>query len=190
MIAQLISKGLLRIFGWKVMGSTILKTWDKSVLVVAPHTSNWDFILALVVRKAYDFDSKFLGKASLFRPPFGGIFRWLGGYPVNRQKKSDIVQQSIQIFDQHDRFILALSPEGTRGGNGKFRSGFYHIARGANAQIILVTFDYGKKQVRFENCFALTGNSEEDIPKIEKYFEGVQGKNAPSIVSSKMMCFL
>ena len=170
-------KWVLDVLGWEVIGISILQNIDKAVLAVAPHTSSWDFFLALFVRKAYKFDSRFLGKKSLFKPPLKFIFEWLGGYPVDRKHKTDLVKQCIDIFNQHNKFLLALAPEGTRKAGGKFKSGFYHIAQGANVDIILTTFDFEHKKVIFEPCFQLTGDSKVDIAKIEQHFSGIKGKN-------------
>ena len=177
-MARIFCKWVLDLLGWKVHGIAHIHNTNKAVLVVAPHTSNWDFFLAIFVRNAYEFDSRFLAKASLFTPPLNYLFKWLGGYPVDRKSKSDLVQQCIDIFNNHDRFLLSLAPEGTRKGTGNFKSGFYHIAIGANVDIILTTFDFEHRIVSFEPCFDLTGDVKEDILRIEKYFEGVKGKNS------------
>ncbi|MBK6902845.1 MAG: 1-acyl-sn-glycerol-3-phosphate acyltransferase [Saprospirales bacterium] len=108
------SRFILRIFGWKIHGWDP-KLLDKYVVIVIPHTSNWDFPLGLLVRQAMDAPHlKFIGKDSLFRPPFGAIFRWLGGYPVDRSKRTHFVDSIVDLYNTQSRFVVVLSPEGSR----------------------------------------------------------------------------
>lgn len=167
---------ILRLFGWKIKG------WDpnlldKFVVIVLPHTSNWDFPLGLLVRKALNADHlKFVGKDSLFKPPFGALFRWLGGYPVDRSKRTNFVDSIIDIFSATERFGVVLAPEGTRKKVNQLKTGFYYIALGAKVPIVMVRFDWGTKTVTWREPFYPDGNWETDLKAIEDYFRGVQGK--------------
>src|SRR5690606_22564644 len=123
---RLVSKLVLKLLGWKSAG-TFPDHLKKYVVIVAPHTSNWDFVIGLLFRKALRLEhAKFLGKHQLFKPPFGWLFRWLGGYPVDRTSSHNLVDQVVKIFHGHDEFVLALSPEGTRQRVDKLKTGFYN----------------------------------------------------------------
>lgn len=169
-----ISKFLLRLWGWKIEGRYPHEV-KKMVVIVFPHTSNWDFPVGLLVRSALKADIKYVGKASLFRFPFGGLFRWLGGYPVDRSRNNNFVDAVTDIFNSKDQFSITLTPEGTRTKVDKLRTGFYYIALGAKAAIVMVKFDWGKKIVGFSEPFYPTGNYDEDIIKILDYYKGVKG---------------
>ena len=113
----------------------------KYIIAVAPHTSNWDFPVGLAARSVLRIQSaQFLGKSQLFVPPFGWIFRMLGGHPVDRSSSHDMVEQVVKIFAKHENFILAMAPEGTRKKVTKLRTGFYFIAKGAQVPIVPVGF--------------------------------------------------
>lgn len=173
-----IASWILKLMGWTYTGHEKLYHIPKYLLAVAPHTSNWDFPLGLLLRKAAGLDRvKFLGKDSLFRPPFGWIFRLLGGYPVDRSKHHNLVQAYIDIFNSKDEFAIVLAPEGTRKKVEHFKTGFYHIAKGAGIPIIPCVFDYSKKECRYLDPFYCTDNQERDIEYLESLFRGIQGKN-------------
>jgi 1-acyl-sn-glycerol-3-phosphate acyltransferase len=146
---------------------------------VAPHTSNLDFFVGVLARAFIKEikDSKFLGKKELFQPPFGWIFRVLGGYPVDRSRKSNLVDAIVEIFDSKERFIIALAPEGTRKYVGKLKTGFYYIAQKANIPIVMVGFDYVKKEVIISQPFYTGKSIKTDMPLIMKFFKGISGKN-------------
>jgi 1-acyl-sn-glycerol-3-phosphate acyltransferase len=117
----------------------------KYVIAVAPHTSWWDFPVGVLARSALHIEhARYLGKSQLFKPPFGWIFRKLGGTPVDRSSSHDMVEQVVKIFNAHDEFVLALAPEGTRQKVQKLRTGFYYIAKGAGVPIVPVGFDFEK----------------------------------------------
>ena len=166
----------LKAYGWE-LATDFPYHIKKAVIAVAPHTSNTDFLLGLAVRSVLDLQHiRYLGKEELFRPPFGFVFRKLGGTPVNRKSSTNMVQQVVEQFRAHDEFLLAMSPEGTRSRVDRLRTGFYHIARQAGVPIILVAFNYGKKLVHFAPPFYPGTNEEEDLRQIIVFFAGVQGK--------------
>ncbi|MDE2299982.1 MAG: 1-acyl-sn-glycerol-3-phosphate acyltransferase, partial [Burkholderiales bacterium] len=144
----------------------------QGVLIVYPHTSNWDFVLGIVVKWAVGIQITFWGKASLFELPlFGRWLRWLGGVPVDRASPNGIVGQmarEIAAARAHDRFFwLALSPEGTRRYVTAWRSGFYHVALQAQVPVGLVFLDYGRRTVGVERFVTLSGDPVTDLATIE-----------------------
>lgn len=169
-----ISQFILRLWGWTIEGRYPHEV-KKMVVIVFPHTSNWDFPVGVLVRSALKADIKYVGKASLFRFPFGGLFRWLGGYPVDRSKNTNFVDAVVDIFNREDRFAITLTPEGTRGKVDKLKTGFYYIALGAKVPIVCVKFDWGRKIVGFSAPFYPTGDYDADIIDILKYYKGVKG---------------
>jgi 1-acyl-sn-glycerol-3-phosphate acyltransferase len=166
---------LLKLFGWKV-NFNLDPIPDKFIIAVIPHTSNWDFPLGLFTRSIMGVDSKFIAKQSLFKWPLGGIFKWLGGYPVDRSQHNNFVDTVIDVFNREEKFSTAISPEGTRKRVHKLKTGFYYIAKGAGVPILLCRFDYGNKRVDFSEPFYTTDDKEADFQYIESYFKGVVGK--------------
>lgn len=169
-----LSSLILRLLGWRIEG--VLPDAPKYVLIVAPHTSNWDFPLGLLTRNALRLGGSFLGKAELFRPPFGWFFRWLGGYPVDRSHSTNLVEASAALIRQHEHFILVLAPEGTRKYTPAWKTGFYYIARAAGVPILMVQFDYEHRCVRIGKLFYPGDNAEQDLAAIYDYYRGVKGK--------------
>lgn len=167
---------ILSLTGWRAANQFPYEL-KKYVLIVGPHTSNWDFIIGVLFRKALRLEkARYLGKKELFDPPFGFLFRWLGGYPVDRSKNKNMVEEVVKIFQTHDEFGIALSPEGTRTRVEKLRTGFYNIARGANVPIVMVGLDFPNKQVVFSKPFMVTDNQEADMEHILKFFRPIKGK--------------
>jgi 1-acyl-sn-glycerol-3-phosphate acyltransferase len=148
----------------------------KCVVIVAPHTSWVDFFLGLLVRSILKEEINFIGKKSLFNPPFGWYFRWMGGTPIDRSKNSDTVVSTAKIFTRRQVFRLALSPEGTRKKVTEWKTGFYYIAKEAKVPIVMVAFDYGKKQVKISDPVFTTDNKETDFKRYKEFFKGVVGK--------------
>jgi 1-acyl-sn-glycerol-3-phosphate acyltransferase len=170
-----ISEMILRLLGWKIKGRYPAEL-PKVMLIVIPHTSNWDFPLGILVRSAIRADIKFIAKDSLFKPPFGRLFKWLGGYPVNRSKSSNFVQNMVDIFNREAYFHTVIAPEGTRRKVDKLKTGFYYIAKGGQAAIAMCKFDWGNKEVVFSDPFYPSNDMEADFEHIYTYFRGVKGK--------------
>ena len=169
MLVKYIFKVIWRLMGWKIVGDV---PWHekKYVIIVAPHSSNWDFIIGVLVRGIMGFDSKFLGKKSLFQFPLGWFFRMMGGYPVDRSKSMNLVDQVVQIYDRHERFVVALAPEGTRKNVHEWKTGFYYIAHNANIPIVRAKIDWQAKQVVWFDPIRTTGNIEKDMIKIKEVY--------------------
>jgi 1-acyl-sn-glycerol-3-phosphate acyltransferase len=164
-----------RLLGWRIVG-TFPPHLKKYVVAVGPHTSNWDFIIGLAARSILRMQhAKFLGKSALFRAPYGWFFRWLGGTPVDRSQSHDMVEQVAARIRASDRFILAISPEGTRKKVSKLRTGFYYIAKAAGIPIIPVGFDFAKKQIII-SAPLMPANFERDMDALLAFYRGVNGK--------------
>jgi 1-acyl-sn-glycerol-3-phosphate acyltransferase len=175
---QLLAKFIyFKILGWDINGN-FPSHLDKFVIIVVPHTSWWDFLLGLLIREVWDEEINYIGKKSLFDSPLGWFFKWTGGTPIDRSKISDTVKATAQIFSERKKFRLALSPEGTRKKVEKWKTGFYFIAKTANVPIVLVAFDYGKKEIKVSEPVHTTENQQADFEKYHNFYEGVEGKTS------------
>ena len=166
---------IFRLFGWKWVGSENTDV-PKAIYAVVPHTSGWDFPIGLLSRGALQKDIKYIGKASLFRPPLGWIMYALGGYPVDRSKRTNFVDAVVDIFDSKESFYIAIAPEGTRKRVDKLKTGFYYIALGAKVPVILTAINYQKREVYFSKPFHPTGDLEKDFEEIDAFFRQGVGK--------------
>lgn len=137
---------LLRLLGWRVTGAP-LPDVPKAVVIGAPHTSNWDFVGTMGARFALGVDVRWMGKHTLFRPPFGWFMRLLGGLPVNRNAASAAARGTIDAFRRRDRLWLAIAPEGTRSGQAKWKGGFYRIAKSADVPILMIALDARERRI-------------------------------------------
>lgn len=164
----------LKLFGWKVVGD--LPKEKKYIVVVAPHTSNWDFMAGLFARFSLGVKINFLAKRQLFFFPLGALLKILGGVPVDRAKQNNQVERVAELFDSQNEFRLAITPEGTRGPVTRWKQGFYHIAWKAQIPLALVALDYASKEVRIREPFWPTGDINQDFPQILDYFRAVQGR--------------
>jgi 1-acyl-sn-glycerol-3-phosphate acyltransferase len=168
---------LFKILGWRINGS-IPADLKKYIFAVGPHTSNWDFLMGLIARSVLHLrNARFLGKSSLFRFPYGWIFRLMGGYPVDRSKNQDMTTQVAEIFNSHEYFILGIAPEGTRKKVEKLRTGFYYIAKKAGIPILPCGFDYGRKELVIGKPLWPGKDIEKDMAKLMKFYQSIKGKN-------------
>lgn len=173
---RLIWSLFLRVFGWKTKNAFPYHI-KKCVLIVGPHTSSWDFVLGVAFRSTLRLTTtKFLGKAELFKGPFGFIFRKLGGYPVERSAHHNMVEEAAGLFENKASFVLALSPEGTRKKVQRLRTGFYHIAKKAGVPIVMAGMDFAKKEVSFSEPFYPTDNEAADFQHIYQFYAPISGK--------------
>ena len=174
-----VARALLRLAGWRLHFDGLPA--KQGVLIVYPHTSNWDFPLGLLVKWAVGIQITFWGKASLFKVPlFGAWLRWLGGVPVDRQASNGIVGQMVNELAAarvQNRFLwLALAPEGTRRHASAWRSGFYHVALQAQVPVGLVFLDYGQREAGVQRFIMLGGNMRADLKVIEAELGHRRGK--------------
>ncbi len=175
-----LAKFLLRLFGWKVEGG--LPDLPKFVLIGAPHTSNWDFLMFLAIVFVLRANVRFIGKAELFRGPLGWFLHWCGGIPVDRTKSQGLVEQMVQAYKESDHFILMITPEGTRYKVREWKRGFYHIAKNAGIPVVLAILDGTRKAVKVGQIFNTTDDMEGDMKTIQGFFANMVGIN-PGLTS-------
>ncbi|MCP4541637.1 MAG: glycerol acyltransferase [Chloroflexi bacterium] len=164
----------LRVLGWRLEGS--LPDVPKFVFIAAPHTSNWDFLIFITVTFAFRTRCVWMGKDSIFRPPFGIIFSSLGGIPVDRNSSQSVVEQAIQVFGSREKVVMGISPEGTRRKTDCWRKGFYYIALGANVPLVFAFADYERKVTGFGPAFMPTGDIQADMKVFRDFYKDIKGK--------------
>jgi 1-acyl-sn-glycerol-3-phosphate acyltransferase len=174
-VTRVFGRFVLASLGWRIEGD--IPNLPKFVIAVAPHTSNWDFVVGVAVMFALDLRIAFIGKHTLFRWPFAGMLRWIGGFPVDRSSPHGVVAESVAAFARIERRVLVIAPEGTRKRVERFRTGFLHIARGAGVPVLLAALDYGERCVRFGPLIEPGEDVEADRVRIEAHFASIRGKN-------------
>ena len=172
-----LSLAILKLTGWRVEGS-MPANHPKCVVIAAPHTSNWDLPNTLMAGFALRMNLYWMGKSSIFNPPFGGFMRWLGGIAVNREKSTNLVAASIEaIRAAQGRLQLVVPPEGTRSKVRYWKTGFYYIAVGAGVPIVLSYMDYARKVSGIGPVFYPTGDIDRDMATIKAFYAPFKGKN-------------
>ena len=174
-LMRAVGRGVLRAMGWRIEGE--IPDEPKLVIAVAPHTSNWDFVVGVGAMFALDLRLSFLAKHTLFRGPFAAFMRWVGGIPVDRSSAHGVVRDAVAGFAREDKRVLAIAPQGTRKPGARYRSGFIHIARGAGVPIMLATLDYGARCVRLGPWYAPGEDVEAELARVEAFFANIHGKN-------------
>ena len=164
----------LKALGWKIVVDD--PGVDKYLLIVAPHTSNWDFPLGVLISRAIKLKAHFIAKHTVFRKPFGWIFRSLGGIPVYRGQGRNLSDQMAEYFRTRDHFILAITPEGTRSKLDHWKTGFYHIARAANVPVVMGFLDYGRKEAGIGGAFMPSGSMDECFEKVRAFYADRRAK--------------
>ena len=165
-----LAAAVYRVLGWRFCGT--LPDVPKAVIVVAHHTSNWDFVIGAVAMFALGVRVSWLGKHTIFRGPLGPVMRWLGGIPVHRSVQAGVVEQTVDAFRRADRLLLALSPEGTRRAVPRWRTGFYHMARRAGVPIVPIALDWGDKAIVLGPALHPSGNVDVDLRRLGSFFAG------------------
>lgn len=165
---------ILKISGWRT--HVIPPHTTRYVLIGAPHTSNWDFILALMLMTVERIPVRIMGKDSLFRWPLGVFMRAIGAIPVNRRERTSLVNQIVAKFNEHNDFIIGISPEGTRSRTSYWRTGFYYIAQQARVPIVMAYLDYKNKIVGLGPSIKPSGDIKADFSKIKEFYQGISGK--------------
>jgi 1-acyl-sn-glycerol-3-phosphate acyltransferase len=165
---------LLKLMGWKLID--LPERPAKAVVIGYPHTSNWDFPMALIGLAALGLDIRWAGKDTLFAGWRGPIMRWLGGVPVNRRERTGFVERMADEFRRAERFHMVIAPEGTRSLTEGWKSGFYRIARAADAPVIAAVVDYPKREVGLIDCIPLTGDEAADMATLANCYAGRAGK--------------
>lgn len=169
-----ISAKILKMVGWKVQITT--PDYPKCIICVAPHTSNWDFILGKLAYWSVNRHAGFLMKEAWFFFPLGYFFRKVGGIPVPKKRGGSLVDTIVNKYNSSEKLSLAITPEGTRSRVIKWRTGFLNIAREANVPILLGVLDYSTKSIYIRDVFKPSGDNEEDMRRIKDYYRPYQGK--------------
>lgn len=170
-LTRALGRAAMAATGWRLDGA--VPDLPKAVLVVAPHTSNWDFPVGVMAMFAHDLRISWLGKHTLFRGPLGMLMRILGGIPVRRGEGTGTVAEAIASFGAREQLLLALAPEGTRRAVSGWKQGFSRIAAGAGVPVVPVALDWGRRRVRLGPPFAMTGEASSDEATLRRWFAGV-----------------
>ena len=173
-LLQKIAKFFLTITGWKFKGD--IPRSDRIILVAGPHTSNWDFLLALAFIFGLNLNVFWIGKHTLFKNGFSKIMRKLGGIPVDRASPELLMNEVSHIVKKQQGVIIAISPEGTRKKVERLKSGFLRIAKTTNSQILLAGIDFESKLIHLGKLFQPSGNTESDLLNVHNYFRQFKGK--------------
>ncbi len=173
-LLQKIGKFFLTITGWKFKGD--IPRSDRIILVAGPHTSNWDFLLALAFIFGLNLNVFWIGKHTLFKNGFSKIMRKLGGIPVDRASPELLMNEVSNIVKRQQGVIIAISPEGTRKKVERLKSGFLRIAKTTNSQILLAGIDFESKLIHLGKLFKPSGNTESDLLNVHNYFRQFKGK--------------
>ena len=174
-LRQGIAFGLLKLAGWQLVYQQ--PPSPKAVVIVYPHTSNWDFVIGVIARAAIALPIHFAAKDSLFRGPFVWLFRALGGLPVNRREPTGLVSRLAREFSSRERFYLAITPEGTRRYTEYWRSGFYRVALMAQVPLALGFIDYVRREIGILGYLSLSGDEAVDLPRIASAYHDRRGKH-------------
>ena len=173
-LTHAIARSILRLAGWRT--HVIPPHTSRYVLIGAPHTTNWDFVLALLLMTVEDIPIRLMGKDSLFRGPLGIFMRSLGALPVNRRERTNLVDQVAAKFDEYDELVIGISPEGTRKKTSRWRTGFYYIALKAKVPIVMAYLDYENKVCGLGPSIMPTGDIQADFMIIRDFYSGIVGK--------------
>jgi len=169
---------VLSFFGWKVKGGIEEKHNDKKLVVlIAPHTSNWDGIFGVAALAGLDAKITFIGKHTAFKYGLGTFLRYMGGIPVDRSRPGGIIQHAIDQIKEIDGSLIAISPEGTRSKVKEWKTGFLRIAKEMNAEIVPASLDYSKKEILLGKVFRLSGDNQKDILDLKKYYSVFKPKH-------------
>ncbi|MFD0962451.1 1-acyl-sn-glycerol-3-phosphate acyltransferase [Pseudofulvibacter geojedonensis] len=164
-----------KLLKWEIIGD-FPRDLNKYIVIAVPHTHWHDFPMGIMLRNILDTKINFVAKKELFKGPLGWYLRKVGGYAIDRTKGQNKVEAYAQLFKDNDKFILNIAPEGTRKKVEKWKTGFYYIAKEAQVPIVMVAFDFGKKQHKISAPFYPTDNVEADFEFMYSFFEGVVGR--------------
>ncbi len=166
---------VLKLLGWRVRGE--VPNCKKLVIIAAPHTSNWDFIIAMSVKLALRLYANWMMKKEAFVWPLGGIWKNMGGIPIDRQSPKGISDQIVEWYQTHDQVWVGITPEGTRKKVEKWKTGFLRIAEAAQVPVLIVAWDYPSKSVVFDSLYEVTGDMDADLEEIQQRFSQYSGRN-------------
>jgi 1-acyl-sn-glycerol-3-phosphate acyltransferase len=172
---RVLGRFAMRVTGWTFAGE--LPQIPRFVIVVAPHTSNWDFLVGLAAKFALGLDVHWFGKETLFRGPMGALMRRFGGRPVRRDTPEGVVAEMAATIRSEPQFLLALAPEGTRKAVTQWRTGFYHIAEAADIPIVPVWFDYSRREIGIGAPVRASGSLVADVAAIRSLYRPEMAKH-------------
>jgi 1-acyl-sn-glycerol-3-phosphate acyltransferase len=170
-----LSATALRLAGWRAMGK--LPNAPKFIIIGAPHTSNWDFVLVMLASIKLNVRISWMGKQSLFRGVQGKVLRWLGGIPIDRNAAGGVVRENVRAFDRAKQLVLCITPEGTRSDAEEWKSGFYRIAQEAGVPILLAAFDFRNRVVWLGPTLEISGDYAADLAHIQDHYRGIRGRH-------------
>jgi 1-acyl-sn-glycerol-3-phosphate acyltransferase len=174
--SEIAARALLTLAGWRVEGE--FPDRPKMVIIVAPHTTNWDFVVGILAVFALGLRVRYLGKDALFKPPLGWLMRWLGGTPVVRDTPQGAVGDAAEAIAREEKILLAVAPEGTRTPGRPWRSGFYNIALAAKVPILPAAFDYHARALRLFPLFEPTGDYAADLARLQALYQVVRRRDS------------
>ena len=175
---QWLGRAVLSFFGWKVKGGIEEKhNHKKLVVLIAPHTSNWDGIFGVAALAGLDAKITFIGKHTAFKYGLGAFLRYMGGIPVDRSRPGGVIQHAIDQIKEINGSLIAISPEGTRSKVKEWKTGFLRIAKEINAEIVPASLDYSKKEILLGKVFKLSGDNQKDISDLKKYYSAFKPKH-------------
>lgn len=169
-LSSWLARFVMKILGWQLVGEP--PDVPKYVLIAAPHTSNWDFLIMLALDLAFKVECVWMGKDSLFRGPLGPFYRRMGGIPIDRNSRSSVVEQTGS-----EKMVMAIPPEGTRRRTGRWKTGFYYIALGANVPLVFGFIDFKHKATGFGPMLMPSGDIEADMVIIRDFYKDIEGKS-------------
>ena len=178
-ISPIIGLAVLNLLGWKVVGQLPKK--EKFIAAVAPHTSNWDFVVAIASMLAMNLRVRFMGKKTLFVWPFNLVLKSWGGIAIDRNAKHGVVEQMVETFKQSEHLVLGIAPEGTRKKTKQWKSGFLHIAYQADVPVVPVSLDFAKKQLEFHPEIVIGDDIPKELDQMKKIFSHVCAKNPQEV---------
>ena len=184
-ILRKIARFGINISGWTIKGK--VPDEERIVIIAAPHTSNWDFILAMLAIFGLNIKVRWLGKNSIFKPGFKKFFEWLGGIPVYRDNPSSLIENVVNIVKKERSIVIAMTPEGTRKKVKRWKTGFLRIAKQTHSKILLISIDAPTKSIEIGKIFNPTGNSEEDLAYIQKYYSTFRGIKIFTLFNEKVL---
>jgi len=165
----------LTVAGWRIEGN--FPDCPKMMLIVAPHTSNWDFLVGLMAKFALRLACRFMAKESLFWWPLGAFLRRMGGIAIDRAAAGDVVEGAARAYRERERLVLVITPEGTRSRVERWKSGFHRIARAAGVPVVLAVFDYAARVVRIGPAFPATGDYDGDLASMQSHITAAMARH-------------
>jgi 1-acyl-sn-glycerol-3-phosphate acyltransferase len=174
-LSRAVGRAALALLGWRFEGE--VPNVSRVILVVAPHTSNWDFVVGISAMLALGLDARWIAKDTLFRPPLGPLLRWLGGTPVDRGAPEGVVENAVRQLKAADRLFLTLSPEGTRRKVERWKTGFHRMARQAGVPVWPVALDYARKAVVLLPLYSVSDDLEGDVRALRSLFKPAMARH-------------